>query len=188
MKFIEQPEVREFLATVKERISFREAHSEIEQELSRHLVDLVQEGIDNGNSRGDAMQSALKRMGSPEEIGQRLDQIHTPRTPWVLLAIVAGMLGLGIFNVMEFHRLGSHSVNILIGSALAFLLYWAKPSQISKASYLLLVGSLVFLGSGALWGSKYEGVPYIQFLCFNIDVADFTRSPNHRTGRNYWAS
>jgi hypothetical protein len=177
MRIKNQLEICEFLSKVSARIRFKDARSEVELEMSRHLEEVIEEGIRDGKSPEEATQEALKRMGNPEEIGDHLDFVHRPAFPWPLLFLAGGMIALGIFSALEFNRLGSHAINIVFGVVAAALFFWIRPPQLLSACRWIFVGSVAFLGAATIWGEKNQGLPFLSFFCFNINALDFTVAP-----------
>lgn len=177
MKASKKPSIENFLSQVEQHVCFHEAHPEIRKELTQHLQDKIQENTDAGMSEQAAAEVAIQSMGDPEEIGQRLNQVHWPQVPWLFVAIASGMLALGLFNVYEFQRLGSHSVNIGIGLLVGALLFFIKPGRLIKASPFIYGGALALLTAAVAFGEKYQGLPYVHFLCFNIDAISFSLVP-----------
>ena len=170
-------EVQNFLSTLENKITFPEARAEIRTEFSRHIEDITREKIESGLSTTDAISNAIKQLGDPVAIGEQLDQIHSPKFPRLLLAISLGLLGLGVFNAMEFHKLGNHSVNIILGAIIAIFLCYLRPNKLSKSAGILYSGAFAFLVFGSVFGEYEQGSPYLRFLCFYIDVVGFSLFP-----------
>ncbi len=70
----------------------------IAQELRGHLDDLVENYTGRGLTHSDAIDRALKDMGSPTEIGRGLHRAHRPQTDWLFSAMVGIYVDVTIFT------------------------------------------------------------------------------------------
>ncbi len=86
----------EFLDRVCACIRAKSVHADIRAELSSHITEITENGIESGLSPEEAERQALIRMGDPEDIGLKLDKKHRPRTEWPLLAAAAAVAIIGI--------------------------------------------------------------------------------------------
>ncbi len=85
-----------FLNRVCACIRAKSVHKDIRAELSSHIDEIVEAEISSGLSPEAAEEKALKRMGSPEDIGLKLDKKHRPKTDWLLLAAAFAIAAAGV--------------------------------------------------------------------------------------------
>jgi len=85
---------KEYLQRVRRHIHYIFDRDGIEQELSGHLQDSIDDLEEEGYSPEEAEHLAVERMGSPEEVGRQLNREHHPVLgyAWLLSAIVLGFL------------------------------------------------------------------------------------------------
>lgn len=88
--------VSEYLDQVCAQVNCSEMHAEIREELSDHLQALLETTTGDEPAQGADIEQALQRMGDPNEVGERLDQAHRPRTDWTMLALVGCFVGFGL--------------------------------------------------------------------------------------------
>ena len=84
----------EFLKTVRKQIYYIFDRASVEQELSQHLDDSIEDLIADGHEREEAEQIAIKQMGNPKEIGKMLNEEHHPVLGYLYLisSIFLGIL------------------------------------------------------------------------------------------------
>lgn len=68
----------EFLHTVRKQILFVYDRDAVENELSQHLCDSIEDLIEEGLDEEEAELQAVEQMGNPTELGKLLNQEHNP--------------------------------------------------------------------------------------------------------------
>lgn len=85
-----------YLEVVRQQIRWKRAHAPVLQEIENHIADqknaLISEGFDDET----ATNRAITEMGDPVAVGQQLDRTHRPKPDWLLLAMTAVLLFLGL--------------------------------------------------------------------------------------------
>ncbi len=94
-------ELETFLNEVCGSIRAKEVHADIREELVAHVEELRQARIEQGMSEEEALREAIKAMGEPAAIGRGLDAAHRPKVHWGMLAVVGGMIVVGILAMMN---------------------------------------------------------------------------------------
>ncbi len=94
-------ELEMFLDEVCGAIRAKEVHADIREELIAHVEELKQVRIEQGMSEEEALREAIQAMGDPAAIGSGLDAAHRPKVHWGMLAVVGGMIGVGILAMMN---------------------------------------------------------------------------------------
>ncbi|MCQ1529000.1 FtsW/RodA/SpoVE family cell cycle protein [Lutispora saccharofermentans] len=89
--------MEDFLDAVCGQVRFKTVHSSIKDELSDHIACLKDEYISEGMDAENASLKALQQMGDPVLIGRQLNQAHSPKIEWSILALVLVLTGIGGF-------------------------------------------------------------------------------------------
>ncbi|WP_157685572.1 FtsW/RodA/SpoVE family cell cycle protein [Paenibacillus donghaensis] len=176
----------DFLDEVCGQVSAQEAHAEIRRELGSHLEDLIAEREVLGESREQAIAWALAQMGEPRKLGRSLHQVHKPRIPWGLLAVMMLMsiISLLVMSSIQFspvelpydlNILENHSVNMVLGIVLMVGFYFIDYRKIIKISWLLYGASLgiillTMLNSVTINGKAY----YMHLMMLRVNLISFT--------------
>ena len=150
----------EFLQTVTEQIRCRRVRDAIVEELENHILDQAQDYMDEGMEKECAMESAVRDMGDPVEIGAALDRIHRPRTSWGIIAL-AGIISL--FSLALHAALASAGADwegdyyfrrqlgyTVVGFALMLLIYRMDYSFLRGRSRYIALGFMAFIIGGTL--------------------------------------
>lgn len=80
-------QIKEFLEHVCEQIKYQPIRAEIAQEMESHLKESKEQLIAEGLTEEKAEQEAISQMGNAEEIGKKLNKIHSPKLDWKLLLL-----------------------------------------------------------------------------------------------------
>ena len=94
--YAEYPEYGEYLASLTEQIHSRRARAMVEREIRDHLEEQCGGYEAAGMPREQAVRETVRQMGDPVETGRRLNQIHRPRTPILLLALILTLTAVGV--------------------------------------------------------------------------------------------
>lgn len=68
-----------YLKEVQNQIRSKEAKEFVSAELNYHITAMKSEWINKGLNEVDAEEKAVKQMGSPITLGQRLNKLHRPK-------------------------------------------------------------------------------------------------------------
>lgn len=91
--------IQQFLQQVGMQIQSREARIQVIQELNGHLQDAKQSYINNGDAEAVAEAKAIDTMGSSLQLGRKMNQLHRPKTDWLLIGLFIAALGLGFLPI-----------------------------------------------------------------------------------------
>ncbi|MBT2616265.1 MULTISPECIES: FtsW/RodA/SpoVE family cell cycle protein [unclassified Bacillus (in: firmicutes)] len=86
-----------FLDEVSSYIRSKEAKKYIEAELKAHLHQAKTELVKKGYTEDEAEELAVRGMGSPSDIGLRMDKLHRPKIDWKLISVFLFMSATGLF-------------------------------------------------------------------------------------------
>lgn len=176
------PTIQLYLDTVIAQIKFQEAHAEVRRELESHIAELIDAEINRGLPNNTATENALRRMGDPIEVGQKLHLAHQPKLDWYLTGLAITlfalyalsryrwMLSLDYFihflsNIlsgnldMTAYYLLNFLLPLVLGSALfAVLTLWNYQKIANRAGWIygfMLLAIALFAGvTAAFWGAK----------------------------------
>ena len=87
------------------------AKQEVEREIRTHIEDQAQAYEQAGRTREEALEEAVRQMGSPVEVGIDMDRIHRPKNNWMVLGM-AMLLSLAGLLVQYFciYRFGTENL------------------------------------------------------------------------------
>ncbi|RFU61084.1 FtsW/RodA/SpoVE family cell cycle protein [Bacillus sp. V59.32b] len=85
-----------FLDEVTSYIRSKEAKKYIEAELKAHLHQAKTELVKKGYTEDEAEILAVRNMGSPSVIGQKMDKLHRPKIDWKLMSMFLFMSAAGL--------------------------------------------------------------------------------------------
>ena len=142
--------MEEYLKILLEQVRCKKAHPYIADELRSHIEDQAEANVAAGMYQEEAVQEAVRDMGSPIEVGISLDQIHRPQIAWDMIALMAVISIIGIVV----HALIGNKANdrndfalyTIVGFLVMIIVYRMDYSFIGKHSRLiagLFLGVLV---------------------------------------------
>lgn len=86
----------QFLEQVSSYIRSKEAKKYIEAELKDHLHQAKNKWIKKGYKEDEAEELAVRNMGSPSDIGQKMNKLHRPKIDWKLVSMFLFMSAAGL--------------------------------------------------------------------------------------------
>lgn len=161
-----------FIDKVLERVEFKEAHTEIAQELKSHIAELEETLSKVVTDKSSLEGEILKCMGSPIEVGAQLNSIHRPRTDWFLILLVLSLLLSGYVSMARLGFLGAQLLWSFIGLAIATFVFFQNPKSLLRHSHLGYVALIIITGFSLLSATYADGQPYISVLGLNIKIID----------------
>lgn len=136
----------EYIKAVENEISWNRAKKIASQEILDHIDDNICELIDLGYDHDSAVCLAIKRMGSPQEVGMALNKVYKPSWDPFLIGVIVLLSGLGLLSSNIYSLFGNMPYiisGILICIVFAFLDY----SVIFKyGKYIYLTWHIVTAG------------------------------------------
>lgn len=150
--------VAKFLGDVLGEVKCKEVHATLHQELLDHIECLKEDYIEEGMDEKSAYEKAIAQMGEAMEVGKALNKAHKPHMEWSVLALIIGILSVGILTFMYWNRQnipGEVPINYLVrqvsyigvGVVLFTGAYFCDYRYLKKASvaiYVAVVAMLVF--------------------------------------------
>ncbi|KMZ42128.1 MULTISPECIES: FtsW/RodA/SpoVE family cell cycle protein [Bacillales] len=93
------PLIAEYLDQVCRHVRATEMHRKIRDELESHLLDLMDEQMDEGLGEEEAVRQAILQMGDSAAVGKQQNRIYKPKVEWRLLVYVVAFLAVGLFTM-----------------------------------------------------------------------------------------
>ncbi|MYL63519.1 hypothetical protein GLW07_09155 [Bacillus hwajinpoensis] len=165
----------DFLDQVKEQIKAIEAKEMISHELNHHINNEKKRLFLTGIEKEEAERIAIKQMGSPVQLGQRLNKLHRPKTDWWLISLLVVTIGLSFLPLMfrnldlnyYFERKIIFSIiSVMIITGLMFLDY----RKLYKWRWFFYLMGLFVLTLLVLFPTTYtNGVPVLRVGPYGID-------------------
>lgn len=91
-----------FLSKVTGYIRSKEAQAHVYDELKRHIEHSKDAWLKKGYTPEEAERKAIEEMGSPSELGKSMDKIHRQKIDWLLISLVAVLLGASFVPILTF--------------------------------------------------------------------------------------
>ncbi|MCA0987251.1 FtsW/RodA/SpoVE family cell cycle protein [Guptibacillus algicola] len=181
---------RDFLNEVVGHMKSHEARELVTVELEHHVESEKKRLIGKGYGEEEAERLAVEQMGNPEQIGQRLNKIHRPKTDWWLIGLLAATIGISFLPLLFWNMDTSYFprakfaytfIGVIIVVAVMFFDYrkilkwkWAfygggllglllpiiTPTTYVNGKPILTIGSI------AIQGSEIILLFYLAFSCF----------------------
>ncbi|MBB6671233.1 FtsW/RodA/SpoVE family cell cycle protein [Cohnella nanjingensis] len=147
------PAVIAFLDRVCAQVRAKEMHAEIRHEMLNHLEELTAEREALGDkNEEEALEEALRQMGDPEQVGKQLHTVHKPKPEWSVIALVAGMIAIGLVSLFALQlsldgqlSLGRKLAFGFAGVAAMFALYFADYRRLFRYSWPLYIVTVLLL-------------------------------------------
>lgn len=98
MSKIENKKVTEYINNVCKLIKNKKIHTEIREELSGHINDIIEDYLEIGMSLDTATDKALIQMGNVNTIGHDLNKAHKANSDWLLLIMTTGLIFFGFLT------------------------------------------------------------------------------------------
>ncbi len=100
----------EYLKQILSRVKFKYDHNYIYFELKNHMEDRYEDFITEGMDEEQAQKAVLNCMGNADEIGDELNQAHSPMLGWIWRILKDAMIILIILNILPVFSLVFTSV------------------------------------------------------------------------------
>lgn len=168
--------VKEFLENVCNEIKYKPIRNDISEELALHIEEVKQDYIAEGITEDAAEEKAVSNMGDAEEIGKKLNKIHRPKLDWMLLILVAILIGFGVLVIFirASREADTYSINRgikfitigIIASGIVYFMDYRKSLKYSNWFYIiasLLFILTIFSGHSINGSHKYLYLPGIEF-------------------------
>ena len=172
--------VKDFLNTVCQEIKYKPVRDGIAEELKAHIQDIKEDYIDKGIEEQQAEEKAVLQMGNAEEIGKRLNKIHSPKLDWKLLILLVILIGFGILvavlkqPIMNDYYIGKTLLYIIIGIAIGIGIYFFDYKKIKKYSNVIYIFAIIIMILPLLFRGMINGVAYLKILNIAIYTPTLT--------------
>ena len=143
--------VSSYLEEICSVIKCKEVHDEIKEEIRNHIEELSLEYIVNGHNEDEAYKLAIRDMGSPEEIGIKLNKVYERKFEYKSMSIGIILILFGtFFRTIDLGWRDASYTNILISElqviplilGIVLGVYYFDYRKLEKYSYHIL--SLAF--------------------------------------------
>nr|WP_307990300.1 FtsW/RodA/SpoVE family cell cycle protein [uncultured Niameybacter sp.] len=161
--------VAKFLGDVLGEVKCKAVHGTLRQELLDHIECLKEDYIEEGMDEKSAYEKAIAQMGEAMEVGKALNKAHKPRMEWSVLALIIGILSIGILTFMYWNRqtipgevpfdyLYKQSVYIGIGFILFIGVCFFDYRYLKKGSICIYVLGIIALLYTLVFGIQINGL------------------------------
>ncbi|MEK4080956.1 FtsW/RodA/SpoVE family cell cycle protein [Solibacillus sp. FSL K6-1126] len=175
-----------FLNKVTAFIRSKEAQVHVYDELKHHIEHSKNAWLKKGYTPDEAERKAIDEMGSPSALGKSMDKIHRPKVDWLLISLVAILLGASFIPILTFDStviFGADMTNYFIRNKwlhllcavllIAALMYidYRKLERFSLAIYLgalILLMILKYFPTAMVSGQSYLMVGPIQIQVWTV--------------------
>jgi cell division protein FtsW (lipid II flippase) len=171
--------ISDFTDAVCKQIKYKKIHQDISIEIQGHIHELMEEYIESGMNAEEAAQKATQQMGSPIEIGKKLNKTHKPKTEWSIILLIGALVlisGLvlisaigdqtSLLSMNQFYK--SYLVYTVIGIGICIAGYFIDITIIEKYSLHIFVATLVILFLSMWLPNRINGTHAIYFGHFTI--------------------
>ena len=90
-----------FLGDVIGQIRSKEARVNVEKELNYHLKEAKEFWLGKGLTTKEAEEKAVKQMGDPFKLGEKMNKLYRPKVDWLLLSLLAAVMMLGFLPILS---------------------------------------------------------------------------------------
>lgn len=134
--------VAKFLGDVLGEVKCKAVHGTLRQELLDHIECLKEDYIEEGMDEKSAYEKAIAQMGEAMEVGKALNKAHKPRMEWSVLALIIGILSIGILTFM----------------------YWNRQTIPREAPVDYLMRQVIYIGAGVVlfMGAYFSDYRYLK--------------------------
>lgn len=167
-------QVSEYLDGVLRQISFKEAHAEIQQELNDHIDDVKNQMTGFGIEEQQIEREALRRMGTPDEIGRSLNEVHQPRVDFTLLALMGMLLLVGAYTMFRADHIGLHALWLSLGLFPMATCIWLRPDKLQRLSGFIYLSTFSALVFALIFGPRFDGQAYLALGPLRIKMMDLS--------------
>lgn len=175
-----------FLNKVTAFIRSKEAQVHVYDELKHHIEHSKNAWLKKGYTPDEAERKAIDEMGSPSALGKSMDKIHRPKVDWLLISLVAILLGASFIPILTFDStviFGADMTNYFIRNKwlhllcavilIAALMYidYRKLERFSLAIYLgalILLMILNYFPTAMVSGQSYLMVGPVQIQAWTV--------------------
>ena len=181
---IENEKIDKYINDVCSYVKNKKVHKLIRVELLCHFDDIIEECLDKGMSKDDAIKQSILRMGSSESLGYNLNKAHKTNSDWILLSITTALVFFGMFtlgfieknspmNSLEYYPniLGKSLFYLILSITISLLFIRLDYKKLKKYSKLIYTFSILSIILSTFISSPVNGVMgYIQIGNFSFNL------------------
>jgi len=174
----DHPEIIAYLDKVCLQVKAKAVREDIRLEVLSHLEELVAEKALDGKPEEEAITEGLRQMGDPERIGRQLHAAHKPKTAWGVIALLAGIIAIGLVSSYALQQFSDGKLMIMpklacgaMGVAAMIGLYFVDYRKLLRYSRFLYAVVLLLM-AGVQWQSTtVNGVAHWLYIgSFGLNV------------------
>lgn len=184
MSAIGNEKIDKYINDVCNRVKNKKVHKLIRVELLCHFDDIIEDCLDKGITKEDAINQAILRMGPSKVVGDDLNKTHKTNSDWLLLSITTILVSFGMFtlafiqknspmNSLEYYPnlLGKSFVYLIISISISLLFIKLDYRKLKKYSKFIYAFSILSMILGIFIASPVNGViGYIQIGNFSFNL------------------
>ena len=184
MSTIKDTDINKYIEDVCSYVKNKRVHKLIEVELLCHFDDIIEDYLDKGMSKDDAINKAILRMGSSKVVGDDLNNAHKTNSDWILLSITTLLVFFGMFtlafvqknspmNSLEYYPniLAKSFIYLILSIAISLLFIKLDYRKLKKYSKFIYTFSILSMILGIFISSPVNGViGYIQIGNFSFNL------------------
>lgn len=174
MRKHESSEVSDYLEAVVSEIGFKEARDAVRIEMNSHIEESIEAAKSFGLSEARALEISLAKMGAPDLIGQRLNQIHRPKIDLILAALLVGLCAVGLWNLSSTKWISLQIVWITIGASVLPAIYFLPIIKLRNVLASLYPLAILGLVASYFSGVTANGQPYLSLFGINLKIVDLS--------------
>ncbi|GAA0076608.1 FtsW/RodA/SpoVE family cell cycle protein [Clostridium sp. CTA-5] len=145
--------IENYLQDVCNYIKNKDVHKEVSDEIREHIYEIIDEYTNAGLKENEAINKAIKRIGSAYECGIKLDKVHKakPDIISIILALMLAFIGMITMYSIKKNTIGTdisllnNISGLLIGSIIAIGIYFFDYRKLKKYSYYMYVAAIIIL-------------------------------------------
>lgn len=177
-------QIKEFLEHICEQIKYQPIRAEIAQELENHLKESKEQLISEGLTEENAEQKAISQMGNAEEIGKKLNKIHSPKLDWKLLLLTLILIIFGSLvtftrthncinyanekGVLPYYSsMSQYTFTLAVGAVLSICVYFFDYRKILKMPKTLYGVATFLILFAMLFGYQVNGSKIYLYILGN---------------------
>lgn len=161
-----------FLAEVLQNIKSNEAKEVVYKELNYHVKMSKAELVAKGESETAAEEKAIKKMGSPTELGIHFNKLYRPIFDWKLFGLFIIIILMGLLPhiyVDHYNLLYKQMIFIVLGIITTIIVMFIDYRKIKSIGWLFLVVALgLLLVLNYFPNVNINGVGYLSFVVIMI--------------------
>ncbi|MFS0557321.1 FtsW/RodA/SpoVE family cell cycle protein [Brevibacillus sp. 179-C9.3 HS] len=172
------PLIADYLDQVCRHVRATEMHRRIRDELESHLLDIVDEQLNEGVVEEEAVRQAILQMGESATVGKQLHRIYKPKVEWRLFTYVMAFLAVGLFTMYGIQvsylesKLDSYWFYAVLGIGLMLVITFTDYRKLLPYSLHVYVLTVFVFLLGIAFGNTINGRDYM-YIGRNIDFAAF---------------